>query len=350
MTADTLHVVGWDIGGVNTKAAHVVWTDGSAQVVQVAVEPFEIWRDPIRLAAVLRDVAERFALADAYVMALTMTAELSDAFACKRDGVLTVLDAVREAFPGADARALSINGEFVSNEVARARPLDLAATNWLASALYVAQYHPDCLLVDVGSTTTDIIPISGGRVQNEGRDDTGRLGSGELLYTGVLRSEPQSLTDVVPVRGRMTRVAAEHFALMADVYLLLGKLSAADYTCPTADGRGTTPGEAAGRLARLVCADLEMLAEPDVVQMARYLMECQLHRIGDGVLQVLSRLPDGASRSVVPAGAGAFLAEEAARRLDMRTAAVLSEQTAQAVALPAAAVACLLAQDLGGHA
>ena len=48
--------------------------------------------------------------------------------------------------------------------------------------------HPDALLIDVGSTTADVVPIVAGRVAATGRNDLERLQAGELVYTGVLRT------------------------------------------------------------------------------------------------------------------------------------------------------------------
>ncbi len=40
----------------------------------------------------------------------------------------------------------------------------VASANWLATARWVATRKPECVLVDIGSTTTDIIPVVEGRV------------------------------------------------------------------------------------------------------------------------------------------------------------------------------------------
>ncbi len=99
MCADSLVVAGWDIGGVNVKAARVAVRDGDVVEARMTVHPFEIWREPEALAAVLAEAAGEAGIAATMPMAVTMTAELSDAFATRREGVLRVLDAVRQAFP-----------------------------------------------------------------------------------------------------------------------------------------------------------------------------------------------------------------------------------------------------------
>ena len=174
-------VIGLDIGGVNTKA---VWRDGD--VMRTVLRPYDVVRDREALAAVVRDVMAELSGEPPELVALTMTAELSDEFRTKREGVGFVLDAVEAAVPGRPG--LQTAGELVGLAEARARPLDVAAANWVASALAVAALHPDALLLDVGSTTADVIPIADGRVAADGRTDLDRLLAGELVYTGALRT------------------------------------------------------------------------------------------------------------------------------------------------------------------
>src|SRR6266542_6894906 len=79
-------------------------------------------------------------------------------------------------------------GTFVDVARARARPLEVAASNWLATALLVVRHASDAILVDVGSTTADVIPLRAGRVDAVGRTDPERLLEGELVYTGAIRT------------------------------------------------------------------------------------------------------------------------------------------------------------------
>ena len=350
MISEPLVTIGWDVGGVQVKAAKVESRAGGPPVVRTAVRAFEIWRGRDRLADILRSLAGELSVDEATPHALTMTAELSDAFRDKREGVLFVMDGVREAFPGSVVFALDSDGGFAPLSAARERPLAFAATNWIASALHAAGRVDDCILVDVGSTTTDIVPIRGGRLAREGTTDLDRLIAGELVYTGLLRTNPNTLTATVPVRGRPCRLAAEHFAVMADAYLLMGRIGAEDYACPTPDGRGVSPTACAERLARLVCADREMLVESELLRIARYLGERQMQIIGEGLLQVVSRWDGPAAVPVAPAGAGAFLASEVAGRLGFDVLPPDALWGAEGAALPAAAVARLLGESLADEA
>ncbi len=350
MEPEPLVTIGWDVGGVQVKAARVESRTGSPPVVRTAVRGLEIWRGRDQLPGVLRELAEELSVDGAAAHALTMTAELSDAFRDKREGVLFVMDGIDEALPGSIVFALDNDGDFAALPAARERPLAFAATNWLASALHLASRVDECILIDVGSTTTDIVPIREGRVACEGRTDLDRLVAGELVYTGVLRTNPNTLTATVPVRGRPCRLAAEHFAVMADAYLVLGLLRTEEYACPTPDGRAVSPAASSERLARLVCADREMLSDGEIVGIARYVSERQLQTIGEGLLQVISRWDEPTAITVAPAGAGAFLAAAVAGRLGLEVLPPDVLWGAEGVALPATAAACLLGVRLADEA
>src|SRR5262245_40373318 len=106
MLRSTRRVIGWDIGGANIKAALV---EESGRVV-VVERPFALWREPHRLSTVLIEVAEQ--LGDRSAMAITMTAELADCFATKREGVAFVVQACRTAFPGTPCWFYGVDGTF----------------------------------------------------------------------------------------------------------------------------------------------------------------------------------------------------------------------------------------------
>ena len=155
-------VLGWDIGGVNTKACRVEVEHGQLSLPRGVSAPLEMQRDSAALVPTLRRLAA--ALGGGPVAhAVTMTAELSQAFRTKREGVAFVLDALAEAFPGEQVKIYGIEGRFLDPAEARERPLEVAAANWAATARFVGRQVADCLLVDIGTTSTDIIPIVGRR-------------------------------------------------------------------------------------------------------------------------------------------------------------------------------------------
>lgn len=304
--------VGWDIGGVATKAARLVYRQNRIRSLRMADEYFEIWKGKARLPSVLRKLFSKLGSADA--MAVTMTAELSDVFPTRTDGVRYVVRCVQRAFPDLPKYGLDNRGDFVDLGRPLADPAALAATNWLATAKLLAKFRPTCLLVDIGSTTTDIIPILKGRVVATGRSDTDRLLAGELVYSGVLRTPVSAITSALPLRRKLCPVATEYFAISGDVYRILGYLKPHDYSCPTPDGQGTSRKAARRRLARMVCADVESLSEKEVMRMARYVYEKQRAQVMNAMSRVARRHGRRAG-PIITTGLGSFLARDAARVL-----------------------------------
>ena len=328
--------IGWDIGGVNTKVAR----GAGAVVLAARGRPFELQRAPETLVAVLRELAHAIDAGEPETHAVTMTAELSQMFRTKREGVAFVLDAVEAAFGCDRLRVFTVDGHFVPPDEARRRPLDVAAANWAATAHAVAGLHPDALLIDVGTTTTDVIPLAAGRVAAHGRTDPDRLASGELVYTGAVRTPVEAIVSEVPYGDATAAVSAEGFATIGDVHVWRGALNPADYTVPAADGRAVTRELSGERLARVVCADREMLDIAAISKLADFVADAQAARIAAAARRVAARHPH--IRTAVVAGLGTFIASAAARRAGLDVVELGSEIGGPAaVCAPAAAVALL---------
>jgi (4-(4-[2-(gamma-L-glutamylamino)ethyl]phenoxymethyl)furan-2-yl)methanamine synthase len=328
--------LGWDIGGANLKLAR-----RDATGLMVVARPFYIWQRRDELAAALRDLAAQ--VAPAARVGVTITAELSDAFRTKREGIAFVLDALRELYDAQALRVWGVDGRFHDAATAYAQPMLVAAANWLATATLVARTIPAGLLVDVGSTTTDLVPLRDGRVAAQGRNDPQRLLCGELLYTGALRTTVCAIVRHVPLWGGWCPVSAEHFATAQDAHLVAGHLPLAACSAPSADGRSATPAFARERLARVVCADSELLSPDEIDGIARYIARAQVQQIADAISQLLSR---GARGPLVAAGVGSFLVVAAAQQLGL-DCVPLADTLGQAGsdAAPAAAIATLLAEQ-----
>jgi (4-(4-[2-(gamma-L-glutamylamino)ethyl]phenoxymethyl)furan-2-yl)methanamine synthase len=332
-------VVGWDIGGVNTKAVRIAW-GLPAPPLRAICRPFEVQRQPEALALTLTTVAEELDTEPGDRHAVTMTAELSQAFRTKREGVAFVLDALEHALPARTLQVYTVGGEFVSPAEARAHPQEVAASNWSATANWVARSIPTCVLIDIGTTSTDLIPVVNGKVVARGHTDPERLLSGELVYTGALRTPVEAITRRVPLWGGSAGVSAERFALIGDAHLWLGRLSPEDYTCPTPDGRPVTREHAAERLARTVCADRDMLGDSDIADLAIALAQAQVETIAEALERTRQRWPE--IGMAVVTGLGEFIAAEAARAAGLAVHSLAGRLGNAAQVAPAVAVAWLL--------
>jgi probable H4MPT-linked C1 transfer pathway protein len=344
-----VNVLGLDIGGANTKAAYVQTQKGAIRQVKVAVEYFPIWKNPEKLFEVLRKLKEQLYKDTIDVVGVTMTAELSDVYQTKREGVKHILGCVREAFEDVPIYVLNTDASLESHEEALAAPLGVASANWAATGWLVSQYFENCVVVDIGSTSTSIIPVIAGKVAAQGKTDLEKLSCGELVYTGSLRTNLAAIVQSVPVKGAVATVSSELFALSGDVHIIIGNITSEQYTSETADGRGKTRPEAFARLARLVCADTQMLTEQELTTLAQYIYEKQVQQVTAGLTQVYKRAKKLASTKVpvLVAGLGKdFLARKAAERVGADVVMDLGELLPKegSFAVPAVGVALMVAK------
>jgi probable H4MPT-linked C1 transfer pathway protein len=355
-------ILGLDIGGANLKAA-------TADKRAVST-PFPLWKQPDRLADALATLTAHFP--DAEEFAVTMTGELCDCFATKREGVHAIIAAVRRVSDGRRIHVWSTDGAFLDSEEAKLHHAKVAASNWHALATLAGRYAPHgrAILIDIGSTTTDIIPILDGKPVPVGKTDEERLQSSELLYTGVRRTP---LCAILGFNG-----AAELFATTLDVYLTLGMIAEDASDCDTADGRPATRAHARARLCRMYCGDVETIPEARTDLLAQWAQNEQSARIINCLTDVQLRLLSQPSHSdvgpfsvegeqvrrrknqkrinyVVISGIGEFLAQAVMSILRIhRNAISLGDRLDSEVSAcaPAYAVAVLASQPLAppGHA
>jgi hypothetical protein len=296
-----MRVVGLDIGGANLKAADA---DGKS-----VTRPFAVWKTPDTLAAEIDRLLSCFAKPD--VIALTMTAELADCYRTKRAGVEAVLAAVELPAGAIPVFVWQTTGRFVTPDVAREAPLLVAAANWHALATFVGRLAPEgsALLLDVGTTTTDVTPLKDGVPTPVGRTDRERLQSGELVYSGIKRTPVCAIVHEVPFQGQDCPLAAELFATTLDVYLALGQLPEDPNDTETANGRPATIAAAHDRLARCLCCDATEFSAEDMWVMSAAIAQAQRRQIARGIDAVLAAQGCAPQRLVI-SGAGSFLADQ----------------------------------------
>jgi len=287
-------ILGLDIGGANLKAAT---SEGRALSV-----PFAVWKQPEKLGDAIRDLVAKFPEADE--IAATMTAELCDCFDTKREGVKAIVDCL--AAVSKNVRIWSTDGELVSANFAKEYHLKVAAANWHALATFVGQtIGGNCILLDIGTTTTDIIPIVNGLVSAKGRTDYERINHHELVYMGWRRTPLMTTPFHSPQ-------AAELFATTLDAYLVLEKIAPDPEDRDTADGRPATVPHAMARMARMACADLDEYPPEKVLKYAEtvFHQQCAVIQMSLSAVQDSTKSKFKNGYYLVTSGSGEFLARE----------------------------------------
>ena len=301
-------IIGWDIGGAHLKAA--LLRDGRIAAVEQLACP--LWLGTEHLAQAWRAIVAALGSADSH--AVTMTGELAEIFPDRRSGVAAICEAVSALAGEARPRFYAGGRGFLDAAGAAETWQDVASANWHASAAWAATCVPHALFIDIGSTTTDIIPLAAGAPAMRGSTDADRLRTGELVYTGVMRTSLMALGGEAPFGGERQRLMAENFATTADIYRLTGELAPDDDSYPASDGRSKSAADCRARIARMFGRDVGDAAAQGWDGAARLFRERQLHLLTEAVAQVLSADGAGPDAPFIAAGAGHFLVPELARR------------------------------------
>ncbi|MGR6807126.1 hydantoinase/oxoprolinase family protein [Sphaerotilus natans] len=354
-------VIGWDVGGAHLKAAR--WQDGHIDAVLQFACP--LWQGLGHLDTAVDAVCARWpeAAQPRSRHAVTMSGEMTDLFADREDGVRRIGARLRERLPG-ELRLYAGPGHWLAVEAGGDAWPQVASANWRATASHCAARRRAGLLVDIGSTTTDLIAFAGGRVLGRSLSDRDRLASGELVYHGVVRTPLCALARRIALQGQELNVMNEFFATSADVYRLTGELDPAHDLHPPADGAGKSLRETQARLARMVGCDVRDAGEADWLAFARAWRARQVDLIASQAARVLAahRAAFGAAPPVlVAAGCGAFLLPELQARLgwpgerldygrDIAGIGDAAVATMARVCAPSVAVAALRAGDADADA
>jgi len=350
---DGIRVLGLDIGGANVKMSFVSfngWQD--FDVFYSGLWYFPFWIKKLFFKDFLENVRKEIELKKEWEgLGVTMTAELADCFQTKKEGVSWIARRVCKVFGEEKVFFLTVEGKMISLNELLKDPLKGAASNWIATAFLIGSLFPDCIMVDAGSTTTDIVPIVEGKPFSKGRTDPERLARGELIYTGVLRTNVTSIVQKVPTPWGECRVSSELFAITGDIHLLLGNIEVGDYNIDTPDGKKPSFESALTRIARVICADKEMLSRDQIVNIALFIYEKQLQQVVEGLKQVIKENKDvlGDSPKIVFTGFGEeILGKKAAKRLGLKELYDFSNfiEKETNVVSTSVAVACMVGEKL----
>ncbi len=303
--------IGWDLGGAHLKAALF---DHGGVLIRVRQLPMPLWRGAEHLDTAIGLLAREWSLAE-YDHYMTMTGELVDAFENREQGVSQLVRSAAALLPAARLWLYAGPEGFVSVDESVRFHQQIASANWHATATWLAGRQSYGLLVDIGSTTSDILPFADGRVKHLGYSDRTRLAHDELVYTGVVRTPVMAVVQQVPFAGDWLGVANEHFATMADVYRVLDCLPASSDLHDTADGRDKGERASMRRLARMLGTDLDAGDSRDWFNLAAFIMDRQIDTLCMACHRQISKgLPSGAP--LIGAGVGRFLVKRLAQRLD----------------------------------
>lgn len=304
--------VGWDIGGAHLKAALL---NQQGEVLAVYQESCPLWQGLDTLEDAFAKILLKFPRQISQ-HAVTMTGELVDLFADKVQGVQQIIAVIQKILAPQDIAIYAGRLGFIEAAAVTAKQSnDIASANWLASATYVAQQRKQGLFVDMGSTTTDILLFNRAKVDALGYTDYQRLVSGELIYTGMVRTAVMATVQSVHFAGSEVGVMSEYFATMADIYRITLELNEVHDQSDTADGGAKTEQGSMRRLARMIGCNIQDFPESHWRELANTIRHQQLLRIQRACEKHLSRREQTMEIPLIGAGIGRFLLQDIAKTL-----------------------------------
>ena len=343
-------VSGWDIGGAHLKAA---LTDSQGKVIACTQVVCPLWQGLDQLTTAFEQIKYKLG-SIGHIAVITMTGELVDIFKDRCEGVVAILNYARQFFTDIPIYIFAGTHGFIQLEQSYKFTTSIASANYLATSQLAANFWHEGLLLDIGSTTSDLVPFKNKTPCLQGIDDHTRLISGELVYSGVVRTPLMAICEKAPFYGNWVRLTAEHFSTTADVYHMLGLLPQDVDLYPSADHRGKSPQDCARRLARMIGIDYKNRPLDFWYQLAAYFYEKQCQQLTVAIFQILSKTSLVAEAPIIGVGIGRFLAIECAKRInrpyfDFSKVLKLGVDTIDSSHGPAAAIAQLGWEQLQKH-
>lgn len=190
-------------------------------------------------------------------------------------------------------------------------------TNFFPSAYLAAKWAGEGLLIDMGTSSTDIITVYDHQPLTLALDrpDYNRLATGELSFSGILYTPLEYLVQEIPFRSSMALVCPG-VANTGDVYAMLDMITAEKLQTDYRTSWGYD--NAHQRIARFVCYDDLLVDKQEAKSLANYVFQKQIEHTIDNALKVVRTgnvLPDDYPIIALGAG-GKWVTKAVAKKLD----------------------------------
>ena len=312
MTVQQTLITGWDIGGAHLKVAQC---NRQGKLIHAIELPCPLWQGIEYLQQAIKTAQQQLG-SQQIIAAITMTGESVDIFADRQTGVRAILDCISQFIPAEYCIVYAGELGWLSILQAKEQWQLVASRNWQASALFTSQHVKHGLFVDVGSTTSDIIPIQQNRVIAKALTDFGRQANNELHYAGAIRTPLIAIAHKAPFDGRLIRLAAEVFATTGDCWCLLGKLNPLSISDTSADGQPWHPQDCMRRIARLLGTDANSYPPEQWEHLANWFAQQQTDQLLAACEAILNANESiSANAPIIGAGIGRFIVKKCAEDL-----------------------------------
>ena len=261
--------IGWDIGGSNTKISIIKSNKAKSEVHEI-----ELWRDA-GLSKLKKLISDLGTNQNGTYHGITLSGEMCDIFPSRENGINTILSFFKKF--SSNTYVYSSSGFIKLHKIREHKKV--ASMNWYSVGEMISKKIDNCIIINMGSTTTDFIMIKNNTIINKREDDFTGINNDELLYTGFLRSPIYALTDEVRVNMISYKVIPENFSSMADIYQILKIIDIKYDYSSRADRRSKTILNSYKRVARSFGFDFKHNHKKIIEKLCQEIMHIHITKI-----------------------------------------------------------------------
>ena len=253
--------IGWDIGGANTK---ICVFDSNFNIIRVECININIWSNFIELNNLFNKISKDYSL-DIISNYITITAESCDNFSDRKNGILSILKNCNSFILG-HKLFYTNQDRYIDFDSAKNNPEILYSTNWILTSKFVNKSDNIHLIIDIGSTTTDLIYKNIDVEENI--NDHLRLINNTLLYAGVIRTPISMLLNKVSYFSKSIPLVNEVFSTTGDVFNLTNDINFEKLDYLGADNLEYSKENSFKRLARSIGLDYQKEMQSEIIKIS----------------------------------------------------------------------------------
>tara|TARA_B100000767_G_C19761935_1_gene535553 strand:+ start:1655 stop:2698 length:1044 start_codon:yes stop_codon:yes gene_type:complete len=293
--------LGWDIGGANTK---ICVFDSNFTIIDVHVKNIKVWNNFDDLKSFFKFISnlyENFEINNF----ITITAESCDNFADRESGISEILSNCNYYINGNKLYYTNSN-TYIDYDNALMSLNSLFSTNWMLTSNFLNSKDNIDLIVDIGSTTTDII-FKDMDIKNNINDHM-RLTNNTLLYIGVVRTPLAMMANNINFKGDEISLVNEVFATTGDIFNIINDINFVELDYLGSDNLKFEKFNSFVRLSRILGFDYKTSHEKDLIDVSYDFKKLFISKIVDNIKKIFGNKFNDLTISSV--GEGRFLIKE----------------------------------------
>ena len=261
--------LGIDIGGAHIK---LVGLNEKKELIFVDYIKFYFWKEEKSINKVFNYINSKSNKNT--LSGITMTAELCDIFKNRLDGFRKIYNYCKKLKNDYFFYTKSKKKIFKKTDYS-----EIVSMNWHSIGRLLERQLKNAIIVDFGSTTTDIICVKNHIIQNKNFDDFSRINSNELVYTGLTRTPIFAIDKKVRINRKYFEIIPEFFSDMSDVYRINSILKKQFDIDETADGKRRSKFSSYARLSRNFGLDFKKSNQNLIKDLSKEIIKTQLEKI-----------------------------------------------------------------------